>query len=102
MSGMRGWFCGLIVACGAGVAILPRAAEGADWMFEPSYFSHGNAPGYVAGLAPQSRSAYRLPWAGAHPRFAVRGGLRYNNIVIRSGNSYDRTLLREGWVDVNY
>lgn len=77
-------------------------ASAADWMFEHSYYSHANSPGYVNGTAPRSRSAYRPAYLGGHQKFAIRGGIRMNTIVIWNGDSVDRTIIRENWNDVNY
>lgn len=78
-----------------------QALDASDWMFRRSYFSHAAVPGQ-AGAQPNSRSAYRQPFVGAHPRFAIRGGYRFNNVVIQSGNNVDRTIIRENWFDANY
>ena len=89
----------LLGACLA-VAVCQPAA-GADWMFEPSYYSHADSPGYT-GNAPRSRSAYRPAISNYNPRLAIRGGYRFNNIGIFNGNSYDRTIIRENWFDEDY
>jgi hypothetical protein len=78
------------------------SAEAADWMFQPSYYSNVDSPGNVGGVAPQSRSAYRVPFVGAHPKFNIRGGYRFNNFMLQNGNSVDQTFIRESWFDVNY
>src|SRR5262249_10767835 len=65
-----------------GVGGESTSAEAADWMFAPSYYSHADSPGNVAGIAPASRSAYRTPFVGAHPKFAIRGGYRFNNYFL--------------------
>lgn len=87
----------------AGVSWLSgEAADAGDWMFRRSYYSHNTGPAATDDAAP-SRTAYREPWAGAHPRFAIRGGWRFNTYVIQNGtNSTDRTFFRENWYDVNY
>jgi hypothetical protein len=78
------------------------SAEAGDWMFRRSYYSHSAGPAPVDESAP-SRTAYREPWVGAHPRFAIRGGWRFNTFVLQNGtNSTDRTFFRENWYDVNY
>jgi len=87
---------GLLVAC----VCSPAWVSAADWMFAPSYFTHPGSPGYRAETAPQSRSAYRRPYIANHPRMAVRGGYRWNNYTIPNGNSYDRTLYQEFFLDV--
>jgi hypothetical protein len=80
----------------------PSPADAGDWMFRRSYYSHNVGPNVLDDAAP-SRSAYREPWVGAHPRFAIRGGWRFNSFVLQNGtNSVDRTFFRENWYDVNY
>jgi len=86
----------------AGTLLLANAASAADWMFAPSYYSHVDSIGYSFPIPPSSRSAYRPAVVGAHPRFAIRGGHRVNNIILRNGNSWDRTTIREDWFDVGY
>jgi hypothetical protein len=92
---------GLLIV--AGLACFATAsADASDWMFRRSYYSHSAGPGAMDESAP-SRSAYREPWVGAHPRFAIRGGWRFNSFIIQNGtNSTDRTFFRENWYDVNY
>lgn len=78
----------------------PCAAPAQDWMFRPSYFSYPPDPAVDAAAPPiPPRSAYRRAFVGAGPGFAVRGGYRYNYIFLRSGNSVDVTVLREGWFE---
>lgn len=92
---------GLVVATALLLGNSGRA-EAADWMFQPSYYSNVDSPGNVAGIAPASRSAYRVPFVGAHPKFNIRGGYRFNNFMLQNGNSVDQTFIRESWFDVNY
>ena len=101
---MAGSLRNLVRTCVVSAALLGSAstASAADWMFGQSYYSHANSPGYVTGNAPRSRSAYRPAYLGGHQRFAIRGGIRMNTIVIWNGDSVDRTIIRENWNDVNY
>jgi hypothetical protein len=84
------------------LAGLSASAQAADWMFRKSYYSHNDGPSPIDGELP-SRSAIRDPWVGAHPKFAVRGGWRFNTFTINNGTgSTDRTYFRENFYDVNY
>jgi hypothetical protein len=95
-------FVALILAGLAWSATTSSSAEAGDWMFRRSYYSHASGPGLLDDSSP-SRSASREPWVGAHPRFAIRGGWRFNSYVLQNGtNSTDRTFFRENWYDVNY
>jgi hypothetical protein len=92
----------IIAACMVAPVLQANAARASDWMFRRSYYSHaaGPAPGVSE---PESRVVYRQPWIGAHPRMAVRGGWRYNTMVLQNGTSgSDRTITREYWSDFNY
>jgi hypothetical protein len=80
----------------------PAVGHAGDWMFRRSYYSHDDSPGYAGGSIPEPRSAYRPALVGAHPRMAIRGGYRINNIVILNGNSSDRVYYRENWFDAAY
>lgn len=91
----------LIGICLAGLAFDAPAAQAENWMFRRSYYTHGTGPGILDDSAP-SRSEYREPWVGAHPRFAIRGGWRFNSYILQNGQSTDRTFFRENWYDVNY
>ena len=84
----------------AGWAILPAPVQAEDWMFNRSYYSH-HVPAEIAAQypRPESRSAYRKPYVGTQPGFAVRGGYRTRVMRMQSGNSYDTTIFREGWFD---
>ena len=95
---MRGFPAGLLVL--AGLASECQVAQADDWMFRRSYYSHAATP--TDAGSPRSRSAYREPFAGNHPRFAIRGGWRMNNIILNNGSSSDRTFIRENWFDMNY
>ena len=88
-------------ACFAWFLLAETPAIASDWMFRRSYFSHTAGPGDSAAT-PNSRSAYRQPFVGAHPRFAIRGGYRFNNYTIQNGSGTDRTFIRENWFDANY
>ncbi len=81
---------------------LTAPAQAGDWMFRRSYYSHAQDTDNVPRDYPRSRSAYREPFVGAHPRFAIRGGWRVNNMVLQNGSSTDRTFFRENWFDTNY
>src|SRR5262245_43317865 len=90
-----------IVTTVAGLAGA-SSAEAGDWMFRRSYYSHNAGPNVLDDAAP-SRSAYREPRVGAHPRFAIRGGWRFNSFVLQNGtNSVDMSFFRENFYDVNY
>ena len=95
---IRGILCGLALT---GLAWGARPADAADWMFRRSYYSHTAGPGLLDD-SPPSRSSYNEPWVGAHPRFAIRGGWRFNSFTLQNGQSTDRTFYRENWYDVNY
>lgn len=83
-------------------ASATKPAEAGDWMFKRSYYSHAAAgPGLLDNASP-NRSAVREPWVGAHPRFAIRGGWRFNSYILQNGQGTDRTFIRENWYDVNY
>ncbi len=84
-----------------GLAAAANPADAADWMFRRSYYSHAAGAGLLDD-APPSRSSYNEPWVGAHPRFAIRGGWRFNSFTLQNGQSTDRTFYRENWYDVNY
>lgn len=84
------------------LALMTSSADATDWMYERSWYSHLDSPGYVSGIAPRSRSAYRVPVISGQPSYAIRGGYRYNNIILFNGQSTDRTLIRENWADVDY
>ena len=77
-------------------------AQAGRWMYRRSYFSDG--PQAAASRFPmpplRSRSAYRQALVGRGYGFAIRGGYRYNHIVLRSGQSTDRTVIREDWFEV--
>lgn len=87
--------------CVGGLAAFAEPVSAADWMFRRSYYSHSAGPGLLDD-APPSRSSYNEPWVGAHPRFAIRGGWRFNSFTLQNGQSTDRTFYRENWYDVNY
>lgn len=82
-----------------GFAAFAENVHADDWMFRRSYYSHvvPGEPPPPAESVPQIRSAYRSPYVGTQPGFAVRGVYRFNRISIWSGNSNDTTYLREGW-----
>lgn len=87
--------------CWCGLSVTPlQQADAAPWMFQRSYYSHDNSQkNAVAIPRPFSRSAYRPALVGNNRGFAVRGGYRYNYIVLNSGRSTDITIIREDWVD---
>lgn len=101
---MRSWrsIFGLLALGCLATVLAPATTSAGDWMFRRSYYSHGGQS-MLDGELPPSRSAYREPWVGAHPRFAIRGGWRFNCFTIQNGlGSSDRTFFRENWYDVNY
>ena len=89
----------LMLAIVAGATANSAQAEG--WLFRRSYYSHNDSPGFNGGEVPVARSAYREAVAGGRGRFSIRGGYRYNSIVIPNGNGFDRTVIRENWVDLD-
>jgi hypothetical protein len=86
-----------VAACWLAAAVPPSPAE--DWMFRRSYYTHAPLPAYDWPSPELSRSAYRRAYIGAGPGFAIRGGWRYNTIVLQSGNSTDVTIQRENWFE---
>jgi hypothetical protein len=78
----------------------PAVAE--DWMFRRSYFSHLPPPG-VEPLypLPESRSAYRPAFYREALGGSVRSAYRINNYVIQNGNRFDRTIYREGYIEID-
>ena len=88
---------GLLVA----MLVCPQIAQADNWMFRPSYYSHAPLPGQPT-VPVNQRSAYRQPFAGNHPHAAIRGGFRYNSMVLSNSQSVDRTVIRENWFDLNY
>ena len=84
-----------------GLFVISNRADAGDWMFRRSYYSHAPVSGLLDD-SPPSRSSYVEPWVGAHPRFAIRGGWRFNSFSLQNGTSTDRTFYRENWYDVNY
>jgi hypothetical protein len=92
----------LSILCLSCLAMAAAPVEAGDWMFRRSYYSHTPVPGLLDD-SPPSRTSYSEPWAGAHPRFAIRGGWRFNTFTLQNGTgSTDRTYFRENWYDVNY
>lgn len=82
--------------------VLPASdAKASDWMYRRSYYTH-DVPPEEAGFQsyPPSRSAYRRAYVNTTPGFAVRGGYRYNRILMRDGSSSDLTVIREDWFQV--
>ena len=80
-------------------------AEAGDWMFRRSYYTVTTArPGACWTMPPPAARPRANPGSGGlHPRFAIRGGWRFNSFVLQNGtNSTDRTFFRENWYDVNY
>ncbi len=89
------------------VAVLVLAATAAvssaeDWVFRRSYYSHTPPPGVEPRGPVDPRLGYREAFVGAHPRGAIRGGYRWNNITVSNGYSTDRTVIRESFFDANY
>lgn len=78
----------------------PSPVAAGDWMFQRSYYSHYDSPGFSGGPVPEPRSAYRAAFVGGNPRFAIRGGYRINSMVLWNGSSTDRVYYRENWFDV--
>ena len=92
---------GLLFSLCLAWGLTAAPADAGDWMFRRSYYSHAQGSGLLDD-APPSRSSYSEPWVGAHPRFAIRGGWRFNSFTLQNGQSTDRTFFRENWYDVNY
>jgi hypothetical protein len=89
------------------VALLVLAAtaapsSAADWVFRRSYYSHTPPPGVEPRGPVDPRLGYREAFVGAHPKGAIRGGYRWNNITVSNGYSTDRTVIRESFFDANY
>ena len=80
---------------------MTQQVQADKWMFRRSYYSHV-IPENMQHKYPRpvSRSAYRRPVVRHRPGFAIRGGYRYNSIILRSGGSSDVTIYRENWFDV--
>ena len=80
---------------------LPGTARAGDWRFQRSYFTHA-IPKHLQHQypLPESRSAYRPAVVGNLPGFSIQEGVRFNRIFLRSGNSTDLTIIREGWYRV--
>src|SRR5262245_47665755 len=98
----RRLFAVVMIVTGVAWLAATSSAEAGDWMFRRSYYSHNAGPNVLDDAAP-SRAAYREPWVGAHPRFAVRRGWRFNSFVLEHGTtSVDMSCLRENSYDVNY
>ncbi len=76
----------------------PSDVHASDWIYRRSYHSH-DVPPEQSGFSsfPQSRSAYRRAYVNTTPGFAVRGGYRFNRILMRDGASTDLTVIRENW-----
>jgi len=70
-----------------------------DWMFDRSYYSHRDSPGYALGVAPEPLSAYRRPYRHPRAHGYIRGGFRINNVRIWNGWNYDTEYQREIWYD---
>jgi hypothetical protein len=74
------------------------AAGDGEWVFRRSYFSHVLPEDLQARYPqPESRSAYRLPFAYEAPGAGIHGVYRYNNIQIFDGRSMDTTIYRQNW-----
>ncbi|HET6424148.1 MAG TPA: hypothetical protein VFG20_10720 [Planctomycetaceae bacterium] len=78
------------------------AVHAEDWMFKRSYYSHDPPPGVQPTYPlPESRSAYRPAYYREAFGLSIRSAYRTNNYVIQSGNRFDRTYYREGYVEIN-
>lgn len=85
--------------CALSLCCSGTPAEGADWVFGYSYYSHSDSPAYTIGLVPQTRSAYRQAYVNLAPHSRISGGWRWNNYQIQNGNSLDNTYMREFYID---
>jgi len=92
--------CPSIIACGIVIGMFASPAQAGNWIFRRSYYSHEipQQLQYKYPL-PHSRSAYRPAVTGVRPGFAIRGGYRYNRILLRGNGSTDITIIRENWHD---
>jgi hypothetical protein len=82
--------------------LAPSAAQGEEWMFRRSYFSHVLPPGVEPAYPlPESRSAYRPAFYREAFGGSIRSAYRWNNYVIQSGPRVDRTYYREAYIEFN-
>ena len=86
----------------AGALAVHDDARASDWVFQRSYYSHADSPGYTAGIAPHSRSAYRKSYWHSRQYWSIRSTYRYNPVRIFNGQSYDTTIYRQYSYDVQY
>ena len=79
---------------------MTQHVQADKWMFRRSYHSHV-IPENMQHIypRPESRSAYRRPVVHHRPGFAIRGGYRYNSMILRSGSSTDVTVYRQDWFE---
>ena len=82
-------------------SVITQQVQADKWMFRRSYYSHV-IPENMQHMYPRpvSRSAYRRPVLPHRHGFAIRGGYRYDSMILRSGRSSDVTVYRESWFDV--
>ena len=80
---------------------MTQNVQADKWMFRRSYYSHV-IPENMQHKYPRpvSRSAYRRPVVRHRSGFAIRGGYRFDRMILQSGNSTDVTVYRESWFDV--
>ena len=79
---------------------MTQHVQAEKWMFRRSYYSHVIPENMQHNFPrPVSRSAYRRPLVHHRPGFAIRGGYRYDRMILRSGSSTDVTVYRENWFD---
>ncbi len=79
---------------------MTQQVQADKWMFRRSYHSHVIPETMQHKYPrPESRSAYRRPVVHYRPGFAIRGGYRYDSMILRSGSSTDVTVYRENWFD---
>jgi len=85
----------LVLTAASVTAGGPARADAAGWTFRRSYYSHDIPVAATAWRSyPATGAAYRPAVAGPYPGFSVHGVHRVNRVLIRSGASFDQTILR--------
>jgi len=94
-------FISTVTFLGIALGMSAPLSHAGNWIFRRSYYSH-QIPSQLQHKypLPHSRSAYRPAVTGVRPGYAVRGGYRYNRILLRGNGSTDITVIREFWHDI--